>query len=193
MISTLELRLLPCMAADSCAKNAELHHGLLDDVPMTLAPSIVIKEDGRSEIYVHSHFSSVVIDVRWRSMFDRNLYIECKENDTRRNFGPFGIHPDRAARAIELLETKSLTSEAKTEIQHLAASLKDELQAEYKRMSPERVQRSLTMLEISVYSPTIEEAWADTGISRLRIDTEPNHRWYEVLEAVCYKAAKYID
>ena len=100
---------------------------------------------------------------------------------------------DRAARAIELLETKALTSEAKTEIQHLAASLKDELQAEYKRMSPERVQRSLTMFEISVYSPTIEEAWADTGISRLRIDTEPNHRWYEVLEAVCYKAAKYID
>jgi hypothetical protein len=93
MISTLELRLLPCMAADSCAKNAELHHGLLDDVPMTLAPSIVIKEDGRSEIYVHSHFSSVVIDVRWRSMFDRNLYIECKENDAQRNFGPFGIHP----------------------------------------------------------------------------------------------------
>jgi hypothetical protein len=73
---------------------------------------------------------------------------------------------DRAARAIELLEAKPLTSQAMAEIQHLASSLKNEIQAEYKRMVPERVQRSLTMFEISVYSPTIEEAWADTGISR---------------------------
>ena len=100
---------------------------------------------------------------------------------------------DRAARATELLEAKPLTPQAMEEIQHLATSIKNELKSEYNRMAPERIQRSLTMFEISVYSPTIAEPWADTGISRLRVDTQPHDRWYEVLEAVCYKAAKYID
>jgi hypothetical protein len=39
----------------------------------------------------------------------------------------------------------------------LARGIKEELQREYDRMLPERVQRTMTMFELSVYSPTIEE------------------------------------
>lgn len=34
----------------------------------------------------------------------------------------------------------------------------EELQREYSRMLPEPVQKTMTMFELSVYSPTIEEA-----------------------------------
>lgn len=99
----------------------------------------------------------------------------------------------QAARGMALLENKPLTPEAQAQIQSLAASLKNDLESEYRRMAPEKVQRSMTLFELSVYSPTIDEAWTDTGISRLKLDTMPNARWYEVLQAVCYKAGKYLD
>jgi hypothetical protein len=66
-------------------------------------------------------------------------------------------------------------------------------QSEYDRMLPERVQRAMTMFELSVYSPTIEETWKDSGISRLKVDAIPDQRWQEPLEAVVYIAGKYLS
>ena len=64
---------------------------------------------------------------------------------------------DKGNRALRLLESKPLSSAAQAEIQSLARGIKEELQREYDRMLPERVQRTMTMFELSVYSPTIEE------------------------------------
>ncbi len=99
----------------------------------------------------------------------------------------------QATRALVLLQSQPLNPDAQKEVQQLAAWLKSELQNECKRMAPERIQRSMTIFELSVYSPTIEEAWTESGISRLKTDAAPNQRWHEVIEAVCYTAAKYLN
>jgi hypothetical protein len=69
--------------------------------------------------------------------------------------------------ALRLLETNPLSAETKTEIKSLTHWIQQELQAEYTRMLPERIQRTLTVFEKTLYSLTIEEAWEDTGIGRL--------------------------
>jgi hypothetical protein len=99
---------------------------------------------------------------------------------------------DKGTRALLLLEAKPVPVEAQEEIQGLAQWIKEELQREYDRMLPERVQRTMTIFERSVYSPTIEEAWKGSGISRLKIDGIPDHRWQESLEAVVYNTGKYL-
>jgi hypothetical protein len=81
-----------------------------------------------------------------------------------------------ASRALQLLESQTLTADAQAEIQALVIWLKDELETEYRRMLPERVQRAMTLFELSVYSPTIEKAWTGTGIRRLRTDGTPNQK-----------------
>jgi hypothetical protein len=96
-------------------------------------------------------------------------------------------------RVLRLLETVPRTSESDTEIRDLTALLKTELQTEYERMLPESVQKKLSMFEISIYSPTIEEAWKETGISRLKTDGVINGRWSEVLESIVYNTSKYIS
>src|ERR1700720_777811 len=93
---------------------------------------------------------------------------------------------DKGSKALRLLESKPLPAAAQAEIQSLARWIKEELQREYNRMLSERVQRTMTMFELSVYSPTIEEAWKDSGISRLKVDGIPDQRWQEPLEAVVY-------
>lgn len=98
----------------------------------------------------------------------------------------------KAARVLELLETNPFTEAAQQEARGLVGALKEELQAESKRLLPETAQRTMTMFELSVYSPTIEEAWSQTGISRLRIDGTPNRHWHAVMEAVCSKAVEYL-
>jgi hypothetical protein len=51
----------------------------------------------------------------------------------------------------------------------------------------------MTMFELSVYSPTIEETWKDSGISGLKVDAIPDQRWQEPLEAVVYNVGKYLS
>ena len=99
---------------------------------------------------------------------------------------------EKATRALDLLEEPAPADEAQLEIQSIADWLKKELQNECQRMSPERVQRRMTLLELSVYAPAIQEAWADTGISKLNVDATPNRRWCETMEAICDKAGKYL-
>lgn len=90
------------------------------------------------------------------------------------------------------IETSSPRSSQEPEIRQLAINLKDELQKEYERTLPERTQRSMTLFELTVYSPTIEEVWKETRMSKLKVDGPINRKWNETFEAVAYKAAKYV-
>ena len=100
---------------------------------------------------------------------------------------------DKGTQALKLLESKPLSVEAQAEIRNLAQWIKDELHNEYDRMSPERAQRTMSVFEFTVYSPTIEETWKTSGISRLKIDGVLDHKWQEPLEAVVYNAGKYLS
>jgi hypothetical protein len=79
------------------------------------------------------------------------------------------------------------------EIRSLAEWIKEELHSEYSRMLPERAQKLMSVFELSVYSPTIEETWKKSGISRLKTDGAIDQRWQESLEAVVYNAGKYLS
>lgn len=100
---------------------------------------------------------------------------------------------DKGTRALELLERKPLSVAAQAEIRSLTQWIKEELQSEYSRMLPERAQRTMSVFELSVYSPTIEETWKKSGISRLKTDGVLDQRWQEPLEAVVYNAGKYLS
>lgn len=93
---------------------------------------------------------------------------------------------------MKLLESKPLSVNTQTEIRHLARWIKEELHNEYIRTSPERVQKNMSVFELSVYSPTIEETWKKSGISRLKIDGTLDGKWQDRLEAVVYNAGKYL-
>ena len=100
---------------------------------------------------------------------------------------------DKETQALKLLESKPLSVEAQAEIRSLAQWIKNELHNEYERMSSERAQRTMSVFELTVYSPTIEETWKRSGISRLKIDGVPDQKWQEPLEAVVYNAGKYLS
>ena len=100
---------------------------------------------------------------------------------------------DKGTQALKLLESKPLSVEAQAEIRSLAQWIKDELHNEYDRMSPERAQRTMSVFELTVYSPAIEETRKTSGISRLKIDRVLDHKWQEPLEAVVYNAGKYLS
>ena len=96
------------------------------------------------------------------------------------------------AEPFKLLESQPLIGGAQAEIQSLVIWLQDELETEYGHMVPERVQRAMTLFELSIYSPAIEEAWTGTGIGRLRTHERPNQKRSEPLEAIIYKVGKYV-
>lgn len=100
---------------------------------------------------------------------------------------------DKGIQALKLLESKPLSIETQAEIRRLALWIKEELHSEYNRMLPARAQKTMSVFELSVYSPTIEETWKKSGISRLKIDGTPNQKWQEPLEAVVYNAGKYLS
>jgi len=98
-----------------------------------------------------------------------------------------------AVRLLHHLEKQPCTAAQETELRQLAAALKKSLQEEYDRIIPERTQKKMTLFELTVYSPTIEEVWKDTGISRLKIEGTISKRWREIFEAVIYKTSKYTS
>lgn len=98
----------------------------------------------------------------------------------------------QALRVLRLLETDPLTAACEDEIRNLTTQLRTELEVEYTRTLPARAQKAMSMFELSVYSPTIEEMWKETGIRRLKIDGSIGRNWGEVLEAVVYKTSKYL-
>ena len=98
-----------------------------------------------------------------------------------------------AVRLLHHLEKQPCTSAQETELRQLAAALKKSLQEEYDRIIAERTQKNMTLFELTVYSPMIEEVWKGTGISRLKIEGAISKRWQEVFEAVAYKTSKYVS
>lgn len=78
-------------------------------------------------------------------------------------------------------------------IRSRTTELKRELESEFIRTQPERAQRSMTIFELSVYSPTIEETWKESGIRRLKIEGQIDWKWKDVLEGVAYKVSKYLS
>ena len=52
-----------------------------------------------------------------------------------------------------------------------------ELEVAYARTLPTRAQKSMRVSELSIYSPTIEETWKDSGIRRLKLDGAISGDW----------------
>jgi hypothetical protein len=98
-----------------------------------------------------------------------------------------------AVRLLDHLEKQPCTAAQETELRQLAGALKRSLEEEYQKIIPERTQKKMTLFELTVYSPTIEEVWKETGISRLKIEGTISKRWQEVFEAVAYKISKYTS
>ncbi len=95
--------------------------------------------------------------------------------------------------ALNIIETTPQTPELEAEIRTITLWLRDELQTEFLRTSPERAQKQMTIFEMSVYAPTIEEAWKQSGISRLKIEGSPTKKWAEAIESVVYTSCKYVS
>jgi hypothetical protein len=100
---------------------------------------------------------------------------------------------ERGNHALNILETIPQTPTTEAEVRTIAEWIKNELQAEFLRTSPERIQKQMTIFEMSVYAPTIEEAWKQSGISRLKIEGSPTKKWAEAIEAVVYTSCKYLS
>jgi hypothetical protein len=93
---------------------------------------------------------------------------------------------------LRLLEEKPRSAASDAEIRNRTAQLRGELESEYTRTLPTRAQKSMSIFELSIYSPTIEETWKDTGIRRLKVEGAIDRNWSEVFEAVVYKISKYL-
>jgi hypothetical protein len=100
---------------------------------------------------------------------------------------------EQGSGALRAIEAAPRTSATEAEARTAAAWIKSELHEEFLRTSPERAQKSMTLFEMSVYAPTVEEAWKDSGISRLRLDGPITSRWSEVMESILYTVCKYVS
>ncbi len=98
----------------------------------------------------------------------------------------------RCVEILSLLEQLPPNSASEAAIRSQTTELKRELESEFVRTQPERAQRSMTIFELSVYSPAIEEAWKDSGIRRLKLEGKIDRKWKEVMESVAYTALKYL-
>jgi len=99
---------------------------------------------------------------------------------------------NQGLQVLRLLEEEHRSATSDAEIRNRTAQLRGEIEAEYARTLPTRIQKSMSIFELSIYSPTIEETWKDTGIRRLKLEGAINGDWNEVFEAVVYKISKYV-
>ena len=98
----------------------------------------------------------------------------------------------RGLQALRLLESDPRTATCEAEIRNLIGQIRRELEDEYARTLAARPQKAMSLFELSVYSPTIEEMWKETGIRRLKLEGTIDGNWDEVLMAVVYKTSKYL-
>jgi hypothetical protein len=99
----------------------------------------------------------------------------------------------QCSEVLGLLEELPPSSVSAAAIRTRTAKLQQELESEFLRTQPERAQRTMTIFELSVYSPTIEETWKESGIRRLKMEGEIDWKWKEVIEAVAYNVSKYLS
>ena len=71
----------------------------------------------------------------------------------------------------------------KSEAQELFRDLKAHLDAEYRRMSPAKAEAKLSAVERAFYLPFIQDAWANTGISGVRWNSDPA-KWRDALWSI---------
>ena len=100
---------------------------------------------------------------------------------------------EQGSGALRALEATPRTPATEAEARTAVTWIKSELHEEFLRTSPERAQKGVTLFEVSVYAPTVEEAWKDSGISRLRVDGPITSRWDGTMEAVLYTVCKYVS
>jgi hypothetical protein len=98
----------------------------------------------------------------------------------------------KAKRALDLLQAQPVPTAAQAEIRSLVQWHNNELHSECTRNSTERVQKTMTMFELSVYLPTIREALTDSGIGQLKVDSTPGRTWFQPLEVVVARASKHL-
>src|ERR1700679_339398 len=60
---------------------------------------------------------------------------------------------DKGIEALRLLESEPFSIHTQAEIRDLVRWIIEELRNEYLRVSPERAQKTMSMFELSVYSP----------------------------------------
>lgn len=111
-----------------------------------------------------------------------------KEEATRR----LRLIGTQCSEILRLLEQLPANPAADAAIRSHTADLKQGLESEYIRTQPERAQRSMTIFELSVYAPTIDEVWKKSGIRRLKVEGKFDWKWKEVIEAVAYKVSQYL-
>jgi hypothetical protein len=90
---------------------------------------------------------------------------------------------------LRLLDEEPRSAVAEDEIRNRTAQLRGELESEYTRTLPTRAQKFMSIFELSIYSPTIEETWKDSGIRRLKLDEAINRDVLHtnVLPLQCHK------
>jgi hypothetical protein len=93
---------------------------------------------------------------------------------------------------LRLLEHLPPDSISEAAIRGRTTGLKRELESEYVRTQTARAQRSMTIFELCVYSPTIEETWKESGIRRLKAEGKIDWKWREAVVSVAYKVSKYL-
>ena len=92
----------------------------------------------------------------------------------------------RGTDLLHRIESNPRTDEAEAELRELAQAIQGELRDEYERMHADQWTNSLTVFEISVYSPTICRMWKDTVINGLDVHAEIGAKWQEVFAAIIH-------
>ncbi len=98
----------------------------------------------------------------------------------------------QGGRALKFLSVEPSSPAAEAQARQLLFWLKRELEHEFNRISPEQTRKGMTIFEVSVYAPTIADAWTQSGIRRLKLEEAPTAHWTEAVEAVINTAGKYI-
>lgn len=91
---------------------------------------------------------------------------------------------DESDRILDLFEKHCVPHAKVPEARELFRTLKEKLEAEYKRMATVKCDVALSEVEAHFHKPAIEDAWANTGISSVRRNSRPDHRWHDALWSV---------
>jgi hypothetical protein len=71
--------------------------------------------------------------------------------------------------------------------------LKEELEWEYHRMETVKGQEGLSDVAKLFYWPAVQDAWANSGISAVKFNSRPNHKWFDALYQVRFSMGYWID
>ncbi len=99
---------------------------------------------------------------------------------------------DRCTEALLLLETTPLSAESQSQVQAIVLELQRELWSEYDRIRSSRGQKTLSLFELSAYSPSVSEAWTRSGIEFLDASAEPDQRWEKTIKALALVAERHL-